>query len=214
MDENMTQPAPQQPVTQQINFINKPTKRDIILAVRQLLVEQGFSVEGTVKPEIEKIIGVAIRESINKLINSKHFEELVINTALVGALAEKKHFDSCYGWQRRIKDLVTKALVDKLASDFTVQIMAKPVATPAPTEQPTGLPGSDEYIKALREYAKDLSEKQRELPHYEQTFLSAQASGDAVAGVQAKAKLANAIQSVQDAQATIASKVKAMLDIK
>ncbi len=195
----------QQPV---INFMDRPTKSDVIKAVRQLLVEQGFSVENHVKPEIEKIIKATVSESINKLLTHKRFEELIVTTALVSALSEQKHFDSNFGWQRRIKDLVTKALVDKLAADFTVQVTPKSAEANPPRQ--ALLLTNDK----LHNLVNELAQLNKEIPKLETSHLDALASGEKDKYQHTLSELSRAINKRNELQAAISDIVSEQLGPK
>ncbi len=116
-------------------FVEKPSKRDLVLAIKQVLNDSGLTGD--------KLVGQAtaqVTEHVTRIldaaIGAKKYDDLIVKALVMATSFDRESFlrarSDGHLWHHHLKTLMEKALAESVLKSVDIKVCPKDVTPPAP----------------------------------------------------------------------------------
>lgn len=208
-----------------IVHVEKPSRRDIMLAVKQILVDEGVTAE-KILARADEHVKARAGEKLDQILQLPAFMDLVVKTVISAALNEKQAFHrgdaSGHHWHEYLRQLINKAIADNVLADIDVDVKVSKKSTPItnPVDKKAALlqaylePGEHELAlrkQKLRKTLEELALVEAKIPVLEKSLFAKQFDGSVSAVTAAKNELRDAQNEVNMLRRHVVDIAKALV---
>lgn len=208
---------------QVIVHVERPARRDIMLAVKQILADEGVTAEKILARADEHVKACA-GEKLDYILKLPAFMDLVVKTVISAVLNEKEafHRGDATGlyWHNYLRQLINKAITDNVLADIDVKVSSKstPITNLARFEasllEACVEPGKHELAlrkQKLRKTLAELDEVEAEITKLQQDLFNQQSNGSMSAVAVARHELQEANNNANILRAAVVDIAKALV---
>jgi hypothetical protein len=208
---------------QVIVHVERPARRDIMLAVKQILADEGVTAE-KILARADEHVKARAGEKLDYILKLPAFMDLVVKTVISAVLNEKEAFHrgdaSGHHWHDYLRRLINKAIADNVLADIDVKVSKKstPITNLADKEaallQAYLEPGEHELAlrkQKLRKTLASLDEVEAEIAKLQQNLFVQQSDGSMSAVAVARHELQEANNNANILRAAVVDIAKALV---
>jgi hypothetical protein len=206
-----------------IVHVEKPARRDIMLAIKQILADEGVTAEKILERADEHVKARA-GEKLDYILKLPSFMDLVVKTVISAVLNEKEAFHradaSGHRWHNYLRQLINKAITDNVLADIDVKVSSKSTPITNLADKEASLlrsyvePGPHELAlrkQKLRKTLAELDEVEAEITKLQQDLFEQQSNGSMSAVTMARHALQEANNNATRLRATVVDIAKALV---